>query len=57
MPHNPKVALHDKPADVLKGEAPKTVFKDALDSIKVDLNCEESDAAGASLNFRQVLEY
>lgn len=37
MPHNSSIPLKEKPADVLKGEIPKTTFKDGLDSIKVDL--------------------
>ena len=37
MPHNPKIPKRVKPADVLRGEVPKTIFKDSLDSVKVDL--------------------
>ncbi|MFH1863319.1 MAG: FAD-dependent thymidylate synthase [bacterium] len=37
MPHNPKTPKKVKPADVLRGEVPKTIFKDSLDSTKVDL--------------------
>ena len=37
MPHNPKIKTHKKPADVLKGETPKTEFVDSLDTVQVDL--------------------
>ncbi|RJR29239.1 FAD-dependent thymidylate synthase [Candidatus Microgenomates bacterium] len=37
MPHNPKAKTHKKPAEVLKGETPRSEFADSLDSVKVDL--------------------
>lgn len=37
MPHSNDIPLKEKPATVLKGEQPRTVFKDALDSTTVDL--------------------
>lgn len=37
MPHSDAIPLKEKPATVLKGEIPKTTFKDAFDSISVDL--------------------
>lgn len=37
MAHNPKIEIREKPADILKGETPRTEFKDSLDSVRVDL--------------------
>ena len=37
MPHKPTIKKHNKPANVLKEQVPKTTFKDGLLSIKVDL--------------------
>ncbi|HSX28379.1 MAG TPA: FAD-dependent thymidylate synthase [Candidatus Saccharimonadales bacterium] len=37
MPHSQNIARKEKPATVLKGQKPKTTFKDAFDSIEVDL--------------------
>ena len=37
MPHNPSIPIKKKPSCVLKGEQPKTTFKDSLSSVKVDL--------------------
>lgn len=37
MPHNPKVKKRKKPAEILIGETPKTIFKDYLTAINVDL--------------------
>lgn len=37
MPHNPKLKIHQKPAEVLRGQIPKTKFCDSLDAINVDL--------------------
>jgi thymidylate synthase ThyX len=37
MPHNPKVKVHKKPAEVLKGQIPKTEFSDSLDSVQINL--------------------
>lgn len=39
MPHNSKIEVKTKPADVLKGEIPRTQFKDSLEAVKVDLIC------------------
>jgi len=37
MPNDPNVKINEKPADVLRGEIPRTTFVDALDAIKVTL--------------------
>ncbi|MFZ5932529.1 MAG: FAD-dependent thymidylate synthase [Patescibacteria group bacterium] len=37
MPHNPKILKRKKPANILKGETPKTIFEDSLNSVQVDL--------------------
>jgi len=37
MPHSSNIPIREKPANVLKGEKPKTTFKDGLSSIKVDM--------------------
>lgn len=37
MAHNPKIPKKTKPVDILKGEIPKTVFKDSLNFVRVDL--------------------
>ncbi len=49
MPHDPNAPINQKPADVLRGEIPRTTFVDALDSIKVTLiHCPDKslDLAG-----------
>jgi len=43
MPHSDSVPLKEKPANVLVNEKPKTTFKDAFDSIGVDLIYHPSD--------------
>lgn len=37
MPHNKDIAKREKHSDVLQGETPRTTFKDALNSVQVDL--------------------
>jgi len=37
MPHDPNIHPQQKPADVLRGEVPRTAFVDNLDSVKVTL--------------------
>jgi len=37
MPHNSKVKIRPKPTQILRGEVPRTQFKDSLESVRVDL--------------------
>lgn len=37
MPHDPSVAIGQKPADVLRGEIPRTAFVDDLNAVRVTL--------------------
>jgi thymidylate synthase ThyX len=37
MPHDSSIPIHEKPADVLRGEVPQTTFVDYFDAIQVSL--------------------